>query len=238
MAGTTSDTQLRHLRSEFAAGEIEVGLGLHVVAEDAIRVPLGLVPVEIVAIRVEERAVEAHPAPVDEVVGDRQPRVLSRFLRQILFDSSRADRPVDRIGPRFSIRRRQRHEVATIAHLHGRAYAHVVERVVACEIALHGACPGLLRHPAVVGLRPGREAVLVAPLAVLRRQVVLVHAALAQRLVVGPQRMDDYGDDRRSQHGRNRASNQSGGIPNQRAPLCSSVLAAHCSTFSASSSSR
>ena len=91
VTGATGDAQFRHLRVPRFVNPVEVRLGLHVVAEDAVHIPFRDVLFVIASIGKKKRSVEVHPAALDQIVGDGQANPGVAVLRQILLDSPGTD---------------------------------------------------------------------------------------------------------------------------------------------------
>src|ERR1044072_3304160 len=87
----TGDTQLSDLRFPRFVNPVEVRLGLDVMAKNAIRIPFGGVLFVIAPVGKKERAVEVHPAVLDDVVGNGPAKPGVAGLCQILLNAAGTD---------------------------------------------------------------------------------------------------------------------------------------------------
>jgi hypothetical protein len=120
----------------------------------------------VIAVRMEERAVQTHPSFVDEIVSEWQARVLVLLFGQVLFDSSRADGTIDGDYLTATVWKVQSHEKAIIALFHASFHTEVFEIVFTFKVALHSRWQSFLCHAAVKGASPGSVMVGVAGAAV------------------------------------------------------------------------
>ena len=200
VAGAACDAELGDLRVPRPAVPVVAGLRLHVVAENAIRVPLRDVLRVRAAVRMEERPVEVHPPALNEVVGDGQADPSAAVLREVLLDAPRADGAHDLEALVLS-GSREAHEVAPALPRHLGADASVVERAVLLEIAEDGVGRGFARHRAVERRAPRRVLVLVTLPAVARGEVARVRPARVDARVVRRQRPEGERDSREDESG-------------------------------------
>jgi hypothetical protein len=87
MTSAASNPQLSNFGFELFGLEVDVRLGLDVMTEDAVRIPLRRMLKIVITVGIKEGSVQAHPAPVYQIVGERQSRVLTLLFSQVLFDA-------------------------------------------------------------------------------------------------------------------------------------------------------
>ena len=151
---TASDAELSNFGICPTRFEVKIRLSFNVVAENAICIPLGNVLLEISAVRIKERSVQAKPSALWEVVSNGQAKILAVLFRDVLLYSARPDRAFDLIDLPLAVGIGKRHEKLISAPFHLRFDAQIFVSIVLLEIALNRLRRDVLRHAAVKGSSP------------------------------------------------------------------------------------
>ncbi len=183
VTSATGDAQFGHLRLPRSVVPIEAGLGLHVVAEDAVHIPFRDVLGVSGSIGIKERPIQVHPAALDQIVRDGQARPGIAGLRQVLLDSPGTDRAHDFVLLCFSVYARELHPVGALLAHHLGANALISDGVLAFEITQDAFGTCFLRHRAVKGGVPARVVRLVAFSAIPRFEITRIRPSRPHRRV-------------------------------------------------------